>query len=151
MSTLRTLIAASLVAGAVAVGPSAAATDGDKLVIVVNARNPSTSISAKQLKSIYLGNTAFWHGVVPMKVVMRPVQSEPSQVFLDQIGISPARYSQNWSSKQLSGQGMAPKELGTADAVASAVQSNPGAIGFLLASEAWESAPDGVRIIPVQD
>jgi len=126
--------------------------DGDEVVVVVNARNPSTRITRGQLKSIYLGQTSFWHGVVPMKVVMRPVTSEPSQVFFeDVLGVSAGRYRQNWDAKQLSGQGVAPKEVGSADAVANMVRSNPGAIGFLLASEAWESPPAGVRIIPVQE
>ena len=58
----------------------ALAGEGDEIVVVVNARNPSTKITRTQLRSIYMGQTAFWHGVVPMKVVMRPVTSDASSV-----------------------------------------------------------------------
>lgn len=147
----RTLAHVLVLSSLLAAMPAAAG-DGDHVVIVLNARNPTTAINKAQVKSIYLGQTAFWHGVVPMRVVMRPASASVTQVFLDDVlNVSASRYKQTWSTKQLSGQGVAPPEVGTSQDVAARVRSNPGAIGFLLASEAWELETQGLRIVEIED
>lgn len=147
----RLLVHALALSALLSVSP-AGADDGDHVVIILNARNPTTTINRAQVRSIYLGQTAFWHGVVPMRVVMRPTSMSVTQVFFDDVlSVSASRYKQTWSTKQLSGQGVAPPEVGPADAVVSRVRSNPGAIGFLLASEAWELKTEDLRIVEIED
>jgi len=118
-------------------------------VLVVNARNPTASVSVDELKKIYLGQTAFWHGVVPMHVVMWPTDSKAGSGFLEHVlATSAQKYDRTWASKQLSGQGIAPAVASSVDLVVTAVSSRPGAIGYMLASEAW-TLPDTVKSIPI--
>lgn len=127
-----------------------AAWAGD-VVIVLNARNPTLKLSVTELKAIYLGQTSFWHGVVPMKVLARPMSSKPSQIFLEGVlHTTPQKYERTWTAKQLAGQGIAPTELATADEVVTQVAANPGAIGFITAEEAWAEEPAGVKYVLVE-
>lgn len=120
-------------------------------VVVINARNPTASIGVDELKKIFLGQTAFWHGVVPMTVIMRPPGSDVGGGFLaDVLQTSAQKYERTWASKQLSGQGIAPTNAASTEELVQGVASRPGAIGFLLASEAW-SLPDTVKSIPIAE
>lgn len=124
---------------------------GEPVIVVLNQRNPTQNIDKAQLKSIYLGNTAFWHGVVPMKVYTQPADSDATKTFLDDIlGITFQRYQQSWASRELSGQGVAPAVVDDAQSVIDSVRGAPGGIGFLTPSSAWTVAPEGVKFLEVQ-
>ena len=136
------LMIATLVAPAEAGGP--------EVMVLLNARNPTAKVSAAQLKQIYLGQSGFWHGVVPMKVVMRPLDSDPAKAFLgDVLDVTAQKYERTWSAKQLSGQGVTPPVAATQEQVVSMVAQQPGAISFVLAAEAWELPPT-VKAVPVE-
>ena len=131
--------------------PGSAQGAGDQIVVVLNARNPTKDINTKQLKNIYLGNVAFWHGVVPITVLSRPDTSDASKVFFDDVlHMSAQRFDGHWSSRQLAGQGVAPTVVGSAEDLAAAVKASPGAIGFMLASEAWGTPPDGLTVVELK-
>jgi len=118
------------------------------VVMVLNARNPTQELAINELKAIYLGQTSFWHGVVPMKVFTRPAKSAATTSFLEeQLQISVQKLERTWTAKQLAGQGIAPTELAEASEVVAGVAANPGAIGFLTAEEAWGLEPNGVKYV----
>lgn len=120
-------------------------------VVLLNARNPTASVGSSELKKIYLGQMAFWHGVVPMSVVMRPPASDVGSGFLDGVlNVSAQKYERTWASKQLSGQGIAPALAPSVDEVVAAVAAQPGGIGFLLATEA-DGLPATVKTLPIPD
>jgi len=148
--TTRRIFLAGLFAVAAAL-PHTVSAQGDKVMAVVNARNPTAAVTAAELKNIYLGNTAFWHGVVPMKVYARPVDSAAGSTFLSSVlGMNGQRFTAHWQSRELAGQGVAPPTVDSVDELAGKIKSSPGAIGFILASEAWSTPPAGVRIIEVR-
>lgn len=123
----------------------------DDVVMVLNARNPTTELSRSEVKSLYMGSTSFWNGVVPVQLVVRTPEAAASEAFFEQVlGLSAQRFDGHWASRQLSGQGVAPVKLATSDEVVNRVRSSPGAIGFVLASEMWEVKPDGVRVVEVK-
>jgi ABC-type phosphate transport system substrate-binding protein len=123
----------------------------DKIVAVVNARNPTSKLTKAEIKNIYLGNTGFWNGVVPMKVFGRPPEGPAGKTFIETVlGMNGQRYTAHWSARELAGQGVAPEKVGTADALAEKVRAAPGGIGFMLASEAWATPPAGVKVIELQ-
>lgn len=120
----------------------------DEIVMVINARNPTQRLSKGQIKNIYLGNVAFWHGVVPVALYTRPADSAISQQFYsDMLKMNVQRFDSHWTSRQLAGKGVAPAPVATPDELADKIRSSPGAIGFMYASEVWGTAPDGVRIV----
>ncbi|MED5371248.1 MAG: hypothetical protein VX899_09555 [Myxococcota bacterium] len=94
--------------GLLTAAPLANATGGDDLVVVLNAHNPTQTLSKGEVKSLYLGNTAFWNGVVPVQLVVRDDGSGASSAFYDVVGMSSQRYDSHWSAKQLLGPGCGP-------------------------------------------
>lgn len=127
------------------------AAEGDSVIIVLNERNPTQSVKTADLKAIYSGQTSFWHGVVPMKVIALHSSSTATKMFLeDVLGISYQRYQQGWSARELSGQGIAPTVAADAEEVIKRVRENPGGIGFIGSSDAWSQAPDGVKFVEIR-
>lgn len=147
------LVALCLLALAAWARPALVAADqaDEGVVVLLNARNPTQSLSNTDLSKLFLGQTAFWHGVVPVKVLLRPDGSIAAKTFYDAIlGMSPQAFRKHWDEVQLSGRGVAPKVMASPDEVAAAVAQLPGGIGYALASEAWKLSNKGVKVIQVK-
>lgn len=131
-----------------ALGPARAQSD-DAVVILLNARNPTQDLSKGDLNKIFLGQTAFWHGVVPVKVLIRPDGSQASKVFYEKVlSTTPQAFRKHWDELQLAGRGVAPRVLGSVEELALAITQAPGSIGFALASEAWTlNGNKGIKVI----
>jgi ABC-type phosphate transport system substrate-binding protein len=129
-----------------------AAGDVDEgIVVLLNARNPTQAISSADLAKLFLGQTVFWHGVVPVRALLRPDGSLAAKTFCDTaLHMSPQAFRKHWDEIQLSGRAVAPKVLATADEVAQAVAQAPGGIGYALSSEAWKLNNKGVKVIQVR-
>ena len=128
----------------------ASAQSDDAVVVLVNARNPTNALAIAEAKKVFLGQTSFWHGVVPIKLVTRPDASPAAKAFYGLLGMTPQAYQKQWNELQLAGRGVLPKPVASIQDVANAVAQMPGGIGFALASEAWNTQLKGVKIIPVR-
>lgn len=125
--------------------------DGDQLAVMLNARNPSRTVTAAQLRSILQGTTAFWHGVVPIRVFIRGASSPAGEAMFQLIGMTPHRFAEHWQARQLAGQGVAPVTVPSVERLVTEVGRSPGAVGIMLASEAWSLRDaNGVRVVPVE-
>jgi ABC-type phosphate transport system substrate-binding protein len=124
--------------------------ENDRVLIMVNARNPSQTLQAGDVKKLFLGQTAFWHGVVPVKVAVRPDSSEAARRFYGLLGMTPQAFRKHWDEVQLAGRGVAPQTIGSAQELAQAIGQIPGGIGFVLASETWTLQNRTVKIIEVR-
>lgn len=131
-------------------GSAARAGDDDRVLIMLNARNPTQTIGAADVKKLFLGQTAFWHGVVPVKVALRPDSGEAARQFYGLLGMTPQAFRKHWDELQLAGRGVAPKTIGTAQELAQAIGQIPGGIGFVLASETWSLQSRTVKVIEVR-
>ena len=155
VANVRRLTAACLLAlacAALALAPSkAGAGDADEgVVVLLNARNPTQSLAAADVTKIFLGQTAFWHGVVPVRVVLRPDGNIAAKTFYEAVlHMSPQSFRKHWDELQLSGRAVAPKVLGTAEEVAAIVAQAPGGIAYALSSEAWKLNNKAVKIVQV--
>jgi ABC-type phosphate transport system substrate-binding protein len=154
--TRRSLLRASglglLSLGALyAAGPlgEARAQSEETVVILLNARNPTQTLTKAELTKIFLGQTAFWHGVVPVKVLLRPDGSIAAKLFYESVlSMTPQAFRKHWDELQLAGRGVAPRVLGSAEELAGAIAQAPGSIGFGLASEAWTLAANkSIKVI----
>jgi hypothetical protein len=147
----RRLFALSLAALVVIPGSAVSQqADGNQLVVVLNARNPTRRMTTEQLKNLMLGNVGFWHGVVPVKLFVRPAASPAAQALFDKVLDVPAsRFNELWTAKQLAGQGIAPTVLATPEQVVAEVAKVPGAVGIMLQSEAWSAQLTGVNVFPL--
>lgn len=118
------------------------------VVVLLNARNPTPGLSRDEAHKFFFGQTAFWHGVVPVKVFVPPDASESAKAFYESVLNTTAQaFRKHWNELQLAGRGVAPKELAIAE-LAQTIAKTPGGIGFALASEAWQVP--GVKGVPVK-
>jgi ABC-type phosphate transport system substrate-binding protein len=150
---LRVLLAFVLGSTALSALPSpTSAGDVDEgVVVLLNARNPTQNLTPAELTKLFLGQTAFWHGVVPVRVVLRPDGSIAAKTFYETVlKMTPQAFRKHWDEAQLSGRGVAPKALGTPEEVAQIIAQAPGAVGYALASEAWKLNNKGVKVIQVR-
>ena len=150
---LRLLLATALGTLAFATVPahSSAGEGDDGIVVLLNARNPTQALTGAELTKLFLGQTAFWHGVVPVRVVLRPDGSMAAKTFYDAVlHMSPQAFRKHWDEAQLSGRGVAPRVLGSAEEVAQLIAQAPGAVGYALASEAWKLSNKGVKVVTVR-
>jgi ABC-type phosphate transport system substrate-binding protein len=121
------------------------------VVVLLNARNPTQSIGSADLNKIFLGQTAFWHGVVPVRVVLRPDGGIVAKTFYESVlKTTPQAFRKHWDEVQLSGRAVAPKVVASVEEVAALVAQAPGAISYALASEAWKLNNKAVKIVQVR-
>jgi ABC-type phosphate transport system substrate-binding protein len=120
------------------------------LVVIINGRNPTNSLALSEAKKLFTGQTSFWHGVVPVKLLTRPDSSPAAKAFFQALGVTAQSYHKQWDELQLAGRGVAPKSVASIQDVATAVSQTPGGLSFALASEAWNVQLKGVKIIPIR-
>jgi hypothetical protein len=136
--------------GVYAVRDRASAQSEEGLVVIINSRNPTNALALAEAKKLFTGQTSFWHGVVPVKLLIRPDSSPAAKAFFTALGLTAQSYHKQWDELQLAGRGVAPKSVASIHDVATAVSQTPGGLSFALASEAWSLQLKGVKIIPVR-
>lgn len=148
----------SLVTGALALlalvavlasAPPALAGPDAGIVMLVNPRNPTKAMSSDDAKKMFLGQTGFWNGVVPVKLVMRSDTDPATGAFLSNVmGMSAQAFHNHWDKLQLAGRAVAPVTATGLDALAKQIAATPGAIGFALATEV--SNLGGVKVVALR-
>lgn len=131
------------------VGPAHAALAKPSFVLVVNKRNPTKSMSAAQAKSIFMGNTTRWQGVVPITLVARAPDSGGKGFYKAILGVSASKFFSHWNERQLSGKGVKPKSPKAASEALDLVRKSPGAVSFVAKSELAGADLSGLRTVPV--
>jgi ABC-type phosphate transport system substrate-binding protein len=120
---------------------------GDGYRVVVNAANPATSLTAKEVSDVFLGKAARW----PDGTVVKPV---------DQSTVSPVRVTftrevhgkkvdaivNYWQQMIFSGRGVPPPAKANDQDVVGYVKANPGGIGYV----AQETSVSGVKMILIK-
>lgn len=147
-----TLVATVVLCGTALLAPALRADstpDNDGVIVVLNKRNPTSQLTKAQVQNLFLGKTAFWHGVVPVKVFVRPSGSQVARQFFETIlGKSSQSFAKHWDKLQLSGRAVAPTVVGDMQSLMKEVMANPGAIGFASAAEAWEA--QNVKVVEIR-
>jgi hypothetical protein len=123
--------------------------DGNQLVVVLHARNPTRRMTSEQLKNLMLGNVSFWHGVVPVKLFVRQANAPAAQALFKVLDMPASRFNEHWTARQLAGQGISPTVLGGPEQVVADISKVPGGVGVMLQSEAWSVALTGVNVFPL--
>lgn len=149
MKTRRTLLLALLFTTAVASWPQdSAAVPEAPLVVIVNKANPATTLDTSELRPIFQTRKNSWgngEDAVPLNL---PEDNKLRREF-DQavLGLDAERAARYWKDRKIRGGARPPKQLSNTAAVLAAVAANPGAIGYVNASEVNKSVKVVARIV----
>lgn len=102
------------------------------LVVVVSARNPTTTLHADQVAAIFLGQSArFPNGALASPVDL-PVGSPLRDRFYWRVaGKTPALLKAHWSKMVFTGRGQPPREAADSAAARRAIAEDPSLIGYI--------------------
>jgi len=118
----------------------------DVLVVLVNSRALAGNLSRQDIRNIYYGKVTVWPNNTPVVVYSRPASSSAGRKFYRAIlGASASAFREHWSQLQLSGGGLAPVVVSSAESIVARVSSSPGAIGYVLEPE-MTGEVSGVRL-----
>jgi ABC-type phosphate transport system substrate-binding protein len=133
-AAMKTIAALSLgVACCTCTGLSAAG----EIVVIVNPKNATASVTADQVEQIFLGKTASLPGGGNADPVDRTEGSPLRDDFYQKAaGKTSAQVKAIWSRPVFSGKGTPPKALGSSADVKKLVASDTNAIGYIEKSEA---------------
>lgn len=116
----------------------------DQVVVIVNPKSPTTSMTASQVADIFLGRkTTLPSGATAAAVDQPPSSAVRDPFYLKVTGMNPPQVKAAWSRMVFSGKGTPPKELASSVEVKRFVAANPNAIGYIE-----KSAVDGsIKVI----
>jgi hypothetical protein len=150
-SSLLLLVLFALVTVAIPPRPQAGAQQRERIVVVLNARNPASTVSASDLRNIYLGRRRFWSNDLPVQAFTRPETTPAGRGLLQQVlQMAPSRFRHHWQGLQLSGQGTAPRPMGNARQAVAAVAAARGGICYLVESERGQAGDARVKVIALR-
>jgi hypothetical protein len=117
------------------------------LVVLINPSAGGSSLSRDEIRNIYFGRTNIWPNGRATRAFNRPASSAAGRKFFGIVlRTSSASFREHWSSLQMSGSGIAPSTIGSAESMIARVAGTAGAIGYVLESE-LPADLKGLRII----
>jgi ABC-type phosphate transport system substrate-binding protein len=133
MSKLKIMNMRTLVLGSVL--SLCAASANAELVVIVNANNPTASLTTEQVAALYLGNaTTFPDGGGVTLADQSESATARNDFYQKATGRSAAQVKATWARITFTGKGTPPKELKSDADVRAFVASNPKAIGYIDSS-----------------
>jgi len=104
----------------------------DAMVVVVNAKNPVTKMSADEVSQLFMGQSEFFPGGSPATAIDQP-ESTPLRTEFDAkvLGKTPSQLHAYWSKIVFTGKGKPLKEVPTSKDVVDFLNKNPNAIGYM--------------------
>jgi len=101
-------------------------------LVVVHPTVAVPSLTAAQLRSIYLKRQVIWPDGLPIQVFVLPLQSAVHKEFSQtRLKLFPYQLERNWQKLTFSGIGTPPTEVSSATDMLRLIQTTPGAIGYL--------------------
>ncbi|MCT6699224.1 hypothetical protein [Rheinheimera sp. 4Y26] len=127
-----TLLWADSPAVALADNPAQADSTATQPLVVVHTAVAVQSLTAAQLRSIYLKRQVIWPDGLPVQVFVLPLQSAVHKEFSQtRLKLFPYQLERNWQKLTFSGIGTPPTEVSSATDMLRLIQTTPGAIGYL--------------------
>jgi chemotaxis protein histidine kinase CheA len=128
----------------------AAAPKGSPNVLVLVLGPGVSGASREAIRNVYLGKTSVWPNGTTARPMNRPSGSAAGRKFFGGVlGMSGGEFKEHWSSLQLSGGGIAPSTISSAETMVAKVAATRGGIGYVLESE-LPSNTSGVKLVPLK-
>ncbi len=103
-----------------------------ELVVIVNPKNPATSLSADQVAQLFLGKSSSFPGGAPAVPLNLSEGAALRDEFHSKVADkNPGQVKAYWAKQVFSGKSSPPRELPSAAEVRKAVASDPSAIGYI--------------------
>lgn len=149
MKTRRTLLATLLLSPAIGLLATTSAAGGEPvIVVVVNKANPAGAVGASELRPIFQTSKTSWGSGGEATPLNLPNDNKLRQDFDRAVlGLDPDRAARYWKDRKIRGGAHAPKQLPSTSAVLATVAADPGAVGYLTASEVNKSVKVIARIV----
>ncbi|WP_338847305.1 hypothetical protein V8J88_01135 [Massilia sp. W12] len=112
-----------------------------EIVLVVNPKNPATSLTVEQVSQVYLGIS---NSFTPLDQVESPLRAEFYKKVTNK---EPGQVRAIWAKLVFTGKGRMPRELAGNDDVKKAVAADPNAIGYIEKS-ALDGSVKAVLSVP---
>ena len=107
----------------------------DAYKVIVNADNPTTSLTKKKISNMFLNKVKKWDHGPKVKSVDQPASKPVRDKFSKDVHKKSARSIKSyWQQELFSGSRVPPAEKGSDSEVVRFVESNPGAIGYVSGS-----------------
>ena len=103
-------------------------------ILITDNSNPVTTLSAKEVKNIYLGKKSVWSDGSHITVFTQTVSNVNRPFMKEMVRKTPQQFSTYWKKSLFTGTGLPPKDYSSDDAIKAAVAAKPGAIGYIQAS-----------------
>lgn len=122
-----------------------------ELVAVVNPLNPTTELSKKTIRKLFVGSVRYWDGgSVAVVTYLRPEASPAGDALMEVCRLTRGQFDAMWRRRQLAGGGIQPGELGDLADVLATIADDPRGITVITAEEmAGVQDTATVRLIPV--
>jgi ABC-type phosphate transport system substrate-binding protein len=103
-----------------------------ELVVIVNPKNPATSLTADQVSQVFLGrSSSFPGGGAAMPLDQKDGVALRDEFYTKVIDKNPGQVKAYWAKQMFSGKGSPPRELASSSDVKRAVAADPSAIGYV--------------------
>ena len=113
---------------------------GQEVVVIINADNGATDLTATQVRRYFLKTSPTWNDGEKVRPVDRVGASEERETFLNQIlSLSPSEFERYWIERQYANAQSRPIRVSDDSEVLRMVESFKGAIGFVSAT-AYDAA-----------
>jgi hypothetical protein len=122
---------------------------GAELVVVLHPLNPTTELTERKLRKLFIGTLRYWDADVSVIPYVRPEGTGAGDLLMEVCKMSRQRYESMWTRKQLAGEGVQPRQLDALDDVVSAVAADPRAVTVVTAEEADRIDSVTVRLVVV--
>ena len=119
-----------------AVGPAQAHRSGGDVAVVGNGDLPVANLSLHEVRRLFLGETRYWKGNLPVVLIVPPAGTHERNVLLHSVyRMNEAQYKQYWIGRILRGEAVsAPKTAESLSAAQNLVASLPGCVTILNSS-----------------
>lgn len=140
MNSMTRKMIAMAVCGALTTMATTRAVTAEQLVVIVNASNPTVSVTADQVQQLFLGVTATMPGGLKAQPVDQAEESPLRVDFYQKVaGKSAAQVRAIWARLIFSGRGLPPKTLSSSADVKKFVAADRYGIGYIEKSAADSS------------
>jgi ABC-type phosphate transport system substrate-binding protein len=125
---------------------AAAAQAGD-VAVVVNDRNPVTTLSNAELRTIFAGEKHYWSAGLPIKIFVRGPGTREREALLKLLGMTESEYKRYWTTQVLRGEAQAePMALPSIGMQREAVGAYLGAVTLVN----FEDIKAGMKVLKLE-